>query len=66
MRERSGACSDQIVAELDTAHLATVLQSVLAAVACHLQVERHAINASAGQHAPGPWHINNVNGTTAA
>ena len=25
-------------------------------------MEHHAINLSAGQHALGPWHINNVNG----
>jgi len=75
-RDRSGACTDQIVTALDTAHLAAVLQPVLAtdAVLCtdgsgalaaaarHLQVEHHAINASAGQHVIGPWHINNVNG----
>jgi transposase-like protein len=76
VRDRSGACADQIVQALDTAHLAAVLQPVLAAdaVLCtdgsaalaaaahHIAVEHHAINASAGQHAIGPWHINNVNG----
>ncbi len=76
VRDRSGACTDQIVLALDTAHLAAVLQPVLAAdaVLCtdgsaalaaaarHLGVEHHAINASAGQHALGAWHINNVNG----
>lgn len=76
VHDRSGACTDQIVRALDTAHLAAVLQPVLAtdAVLCtdgslalaaaarHLGVEHHAINASAGQHAVGPWHINNVNG----
>jgi transposase-like protein len=76
VRDRSGACADQIVQALDTAHLAAVLQPVLAAdaVLCtdgsaalaaaarHIGVEHHAINASAGQHAIGPWHINNVNG----
>jgi len=76
VRDRSGACTDQIVAELDTAHLAAALQPVLAAdaVLCtdgsaalaaaarHIGVEHHAINLSAGQHALGPWHINNVNG----
>jgi len=75
-RDRSGGCTDQIVATLDTAHLAAALQPVLAAdaVLCTdgsaalaaaarlLQVEHHAINASAGQLAIGPWHINNVNG----
>ena len=76
VRDRSGTCTDQIVQSLDTAHLAAVLQPVLAAdaVLCtdgsgalaaaarHLGVEHHAINASAGRHAIGPWHINNVNG----
>jgi len=76
VRDRSGACTDQIVQSLDTAHLAAVLQPVLAtdAVLCtdgsgalaaaarHLGVEHHAINASAGRHAIGAWHINNVNG----
>jgi hypothetical protein len=76
VRDRSGACADQIVQALDTAHLAAVLQPVLAAdaVLCtdgspalaaaarHIGVEHHAINASAGEHAVGPWHINNVNG----
>lgn len=76
VRDRSGACTDQIVQALDTAHLAAVLKPVLAtdAVVCtdgslalaaaarHLGVEHHAINASAGQHSVGPWHINNVNG----
>jgi transposase-like protein len=76
VRDRSGACTDQIVQALDTAHLAAVLQPVLAtdAVLCtdgfgalaaaarHLGIEHHAINASAGQHSIGPWHINNVNG----
>lgn len=76
VRDRSGACADQIVQALDTAHLAAVLQpvvaadavvctdgsSALAAAARHLGVEHHAINASAGQHTLGPWHINNVNG----
>lgn len=76
VRDRSGACADQIVQALDTAHLAAVLRPVLAAdavlctdgsaalaaAACHIGVEHHAINASAGQHAIGPWHINNVNG----
>lgn len=76
VRDRSGACTDQIVAALDTAHLAAVLLPVLAidAVLCtdgsgalaaaarHLEVEHHAINLSAGQRVIGPWHINNVNG----
>lgn len=76
VRDRSGACTNQIVQTLDTAHLAAVLQPVLAAdaVLCtdgsaalaaaarHIGVEHHAINASAGQHALGPWHINNVIG----
>jgi transposase-like protein len=76
VRDRSGATTDQIVQSLDTAHLAAVLQPVLAvdAVLCtdgsnalaaaarHIGVEHHAINASAGEHARGPWHINNVNG----
>ena len=34
----------------------------LASAARHIGVEHHAINLSAGQHALGPWHINNVNG----
>ncbi len=76
VRDRSGACADQIVQALDTAHLAAVLQPVmaidavlctdgskaLAAAARYIGVEHHAINASAGEHAKGPWHINNVNG----
>jgi transposase-like protein len=76
VRDRSGACTDQIVEVLDKAHLAAVLQPVLAAdaVLCtdgsaalasaarHIGVEHHAINVSGGQHAIGPWHINNVNG----
>jgi transposase-like protein len=76
VRDRSGACTDQIVQALDTAHLAAVLEPVLAtdavlctdgsgalaAAASHIGVEHHAINVSAGQHAIGPWHINNVNG----
>lgn len=76
VRDRSGACTDQVVQSLDTAHLAAVLQpvlacdavlctdgsSALAAAARHLGIEHHAINASAGRHAIGPWHINNVNG----
>ena len=76
VRDRSGACTDQIVAGQDTAHMAAVLQPVLAAdaVLCtdgsaalaraarHIGVEHHAINLSASQHARGPWHINNVNG----
>lgn len=76
VRDRAGACADQIMPALDTAHLAAVLQPVLAtdAVLCTdgsaalaaaarlLGVEHHAINASAGVHAVGPWHINNVNG----
>ena len=59
-----------------TAHLAAVLvpmldtgavlctdgPAALAAVARHIGVEHHAINASKGKHAHGPWHINNVNG----
>lgn len=75
-RDRSGGCTDQIVQSLDTAHLAAVLRPVLAAdaVLCtdgsgalaaaarHIGVEHHAINVSAGVHAIGPWHINNVNG----
>jgi hypothetical protein len=74
--DRSGGCTDQVVAALDTAHLAAVLQPVLApdAVLCtdgspalaaaarHIQVEHHAINLSAGQRVIGPWHTNNVNG----
>lgn len=76
LRDRSGACADQIVQAIDTAHLAAVLQPVLAAdaVLCtdgspalaaaarHIGVEHQAINVSAGEHARGPWHINNVNG----
>ena len=76
VRDRSGACADQIVQALDTAHLAAVLQPVLAtdAVLCtdgsaalaaaarYIGVEHHSINASAGQRSLGPWHINNVNG----
>lgn len=76
LRDRSGACADQIVQAIDTAHLAAVLQPVLAAdaVLCtdgspalaaaarHIRVEHQAINVSAGEHARGPWHINNVNG----
>jgi transposase-like protein len=76
VRDRSGACTDQVVQALDTAHLAAVLQPVLtadavlctdgsgalAAAASVIGVEHHAINISAGQHAIGPWHINNVNG----
>lgn len=76
VRDRSGACTDQIVQALDTPHLAAVLQpllaadavlctdgsSALAAAARHLGVEHHAINASAGQNACRAWHINNVNG----
>lgn len=76
VRDRCGACTDQIVGKLDTAHLAAVLLPVLAgdAVLCtdgsgalaaaarFIGVEHHAINVSAGQHAVGPWHINNVNG----
>ena len=76
VRDRSGACTDQIVHALDTAHLAAVLVPVLAtdavlctdgsaalaAVARHIGIEHHAINASKGEHAHGPWHINNVNG----
>ena len=74
--DRSGGCTDQIVAALDTAHLAVALQPVLcadavlctdgspalAAAARHIQVEHHAINLSAGLRVIGPWHINNVNG----
>jgi hypothetical protein len=76
VRNRSGACADQIVKALDIAHLAAVLQPVLApdAVPCtdgsnalaaaarHISFEHHAINTSAGQHAIGAWRINNVNG----
>ena len=76
VRDRSGACADQIVQALDTAHLGAVLQpllaadavlctdgsNALAAAAHYIGVEHHAINASAGQHAIGPWHFNNVNG----
>jgi ISXO2-like transposase domain len=76
VRDRSGGCTDQIAVALDTAHLAAVLQPVLAAdavlstdgspalaaAARYLQVEHHAINLSAGQRVIGPWHINNVNG----
>lgn len=76
VRDRCGATADQIVPALDTAHLAAVLQPLLpldvvlctdgspalAAAARHIGVEHHAINASAGQHALGAWHINNVNG----
>ena len=76
VHDRSGGCADQIVQALDTAHLAAVLQPVLpadavlctdgsaalAAAARHIGVEHHAISASAGQHAIGHWHINNVNG----
>lgn len=74
--DRAGGCADQIVFALDTAHLAAALGPVLApdavlctdgsralaAVARHIGVEHHAVNASAGEHARGPWHINNVNG----
>lgn len=74
--DRSGATTDQIVQALDTAHLAAVLQPVLApdvvlctdgsgalaAAAGHIGVEHRALNASAGQRVFGPWHINNVNG----
>ena len=76
VRDRSGACTDQVVQALDTAHLAAVLEPVLAADAAlctdgsgalaaaarHIGVEHHAIDVSAGRHAIGPWHINNVNG----
>lgn len=76
VRDRSGACTDQIVQALDTAHLAAVLEpalaadavlctdgsGALAAAAIRIGVEHHAINVNAGQHANGPWHINNVNG----
>ena len=76
VHDRAGACADQIVAALDTAHLAAVLQpvlahdavlctdgsSALAAAARHIGLEHHAVNASAGEHSRGPWHINNVNG----
>jgi len=76
VRDRSGGCTDQIVKELDTAHLAAVLQpllaadavlctdgsAALAAAARHIGVEHHAINASIGHRSIGPWHINNVNG----
>lgn len=76
VRDRSGATTDQIVAALDTAHLAAVLQPILpsdsvlctdgsgalAAAARHIGVEHHAVNVSAGQRALGAWHINNVNG----
>lgn len=76
VRDRWGACTDQIVLGQDAAHLAAVLQPVLAvdAVLCtdgsaalaraarHIGVEHHAINVSAGRHALGAWHINNVNG----
>lgn len=75
VRDRSGACADQIVKELDTAHLAAVLQpalapdavlctdgsAALAAAARHIGMEHRAINLSSGRHALGPWHINNVN-----
>ena len=75
-RDRSGATTDQIVQALDTAHLAAVLQPLLAAdavlctdgsgslaaAASHLGVEHHCIIVSAGQHVAGPWHIQNVNG----
>ncbi len=67
VRDRSGAGTDQIVAAPDTAHLAAVLQPVLAAdaVLCtdgspalaaaarHLEVEHHAIKLSAGQRVIG-------------
>ncbi|MFN5165131.1 MAG: IS1595 family transposase, partial [Pseudomonadota bacterium] len=60
----------------DTAHLAAVLQPVLAAdaVLCtdgsvararaarHIGVAHHAINHSAGQHALGPGHLDNRHG----
>jgi transposase-like protein len=76
VRDRSGACADQIVQALDSAHLAAVLQpllaadavlctdgsNALAAAARHIGVEHHALNLSAGQRVIGPWHINNVNG----
>jgi transposase-like protein len=74
-RDRSGATTDQIVQALDTAHLAAVLQPLLAAdavlctdgsgslaaAASHLAVEHHCVIVSAGQHVAGPWHIQNVN-----
>lgn len=76
VRDRSGACTDQIVEALDTAHLAAVLQpllardavlctdgsAALAAAARHIGVEHHAINANDRLPYIGPWHINNVNG----
>lgn len=74
-RDRSGACADHVIAAIDTAHLAAVLQpllapdvvlctdgsAALAAAARHIGVEHHAVNASAGVRALGAWHINNVN-----
>lgn len=75
-RDRSGACADHVVAAIDAAHLAAVLQpllapdvilctdgsAALAAAARHIGVEHHAVNAIAGVRAVGAWHINNVNG----
>lgn len=76
VRDRSSACADEIILALDIAHLAAMLEPVLAddAVLCtdvsaalaaaarHIGIEHHAINASAGQHALESWHINNVDG----
>jgi len=76
VRDRAGATFDQIIPELDTAHLAAALQPLLpadtvlctdgspalAAAARHIEVEHHAVNVSAGQRSLGAWHINNVNG----
>jgi hypothetical protein len=42
--------------------LCTDSSPALSAEARHINVEHHAINVSAGEHARGPWHINNVNG----
>jgi len=56
LRDRSGACTDQIVAALDTAHLAAVLQPVLAADAV-LCTDGSGARA-AGSHSIGAAHVN--------
>ena len=55
VRDRSGACTDQIVAELDTAHLAAALQPVLAADAV-LCTDGSAALAAAPRHIGGEHH----------
>ena len=71
----SGACANKILRALDITHLAAVLQPLLAsdavlrtdnsgalaAAARHIDIEHHAVNASAGRRAIGPLQINNVN-----